>query len=281
MLPVPIALPPSIAAFLRETPLALWAAIVVPALALEALVAAEAQPARGKVLNLLNGAVVCAAVFLVAPLASLWTYSVEHRLGLGWIELPSSSGHALMSAIGGGIWLMFVGDLLFYAWHRAEHGVPALWSIHAVHHSDEALNVTTYLRQHWLDSPLQRLLLTTLLALLFRFTPAQAFVMTAGNALFDFFTHMNVRLRFGRWSWLVTGPQLHRLHHSRLRQHWDTNFAQVFPMIDRFFGTYVAPDWDEFPPTGLPGRERIESMSALLLWPFAQWLRRSPKTTLQ
>jgi sterol desaturase/sphingolipid hydroxylase (fatty acid hydroxylase superfamily) len=66
-----------------------------------------------------------------------------------------------------------------------------------------------------------------------------------------FFAHANLRLELGRWSWMGTAPQLHRLHHSADPAHTGTNFAQFFPLLDVAFGTYRAPAAGEFPQTGI------------------------------
>src|SRR5438067_2122408 len=39
-------------------------------------------------------------------------------------------------------------DLLQYAIHRCQHGVPYLWRLHALHHSDPDVDVTTSVRHH-------------------------------------------------------------------------------------------------------------------------------------
>src|SRR5258708_31169666 len=38
-----------------------------------------------------------------------------------------------------------------YAVHRCEHALPLFWRIHALHHSDPDLDVTTSLRHHPLE----------------------------------------------------------------------------------------------------------------------------------
>src|SRR5262249_44893339 len=43
----------------------------------------------------------------------------------------------------------FLGlDLLAYWTHRAQHAVPLLWRLHALHHSDPDVDVTTSVRHH-------------------------------------------------------------------------------------------------------------------------------------
>lgn len=112
------------------------------------------------------------------------------------------------------------------------------------------------------------------MTLLFNLPPVTMFDAALVIAIWLFFTHMNIRLQLGCLSWVVTGPQLHRLHHSCMPEHTDTNFAQYFPIWDVFFGTYLHPKKGEFPPTGLASGERIENLAALLFSPFPKWRRR-------
>ena len=39
-------------------------------------------------------------------------------------------------------------DFLQYAMHRCQHAVPFLWRLHALHHSDPDVDVTTSVRHH-------------------------------------------------------------------------------------------------------------------------------------
>ena len=229
---------------------------------------------RNRILNLSNGLVICLSIFLITPLTTIFVFYLGNKIGIGLIDLRFFPTYNLTSQILSALMLVFVEDFIYYFYHRMAHKTPMLWDIHAVHHSDTQLNATTTLRRHWLETPLQEALVALPLALVFRLTPIEMTVVAFSRAGFVFFAHMNIRIQFGRFSWLLTSPQLHRLHHSNLRDHWDSNYAQVFPIFDKIFGTYVAPKWDEFPPTGLASNERIDTLSDLLFWPFRAWTKR-------
>ena len=62
-----------------------------------------------------------------------------------------------------------------------------------------------------------------------------------GFFLVEFFHSLELRIQLGRWSWVAGAPQVHRIHHSRLPQHADKNFAAYFPIWDVLFGTYWHP----------------------------------------
>jgi sterol desaturase/sphingolipid hydroxylase (fatty acid hydroxylase superfamily) len=86
--------------------------------------------------------------------------------------------------------------------------------------------------------------------------------------LYNLFPHMNARVGFGRWSWILNSPQYHRLHHSALPEHHDCNFAALFPIFDVLCGAYRRPAAGEFPPTGLFDGFAPVGVWEMLIWPW-------------
>jgi sterol desaturase/sphingolipid hydroxylase (fatty acid hydroxylase superfamily) len=167
---------------------------------------------------------------------------------------------------------LFAGDFLYYWYHRAQHRFEALWAVHELHHADRALDVTTSYRTYWLEAPIQTILIATPTLLLFGDHGRGAAIATVVTAqFFLLFSHANLRLGLGRLSTVVVGPQVHRIHHSRLAEHRDKNFAQIFPVIDWLFGTYHAPAPDEYPPTGAEGLASDAPIGRAMSQPFAIW----------
>jgi sterol desaturase/sphingolipid hydroxylase (fatty acid hydroxylase superfamily) len=80
-----------------------------------------------------------------------------------------------------------------------------------------------------------------------------------------------VRLQVGRASLLFCSPQVHRIHHSCLPQHFDKNFSVVFPLWDVLFGTYYSPVRNEFPPTGVPNEKEIQSFWEAQTFTLREW----------
>ena len=85
--------------------------------------------------------------------------------------------------------------------------------------------------------------------------------------LYNFFSHCDLRVSFGRWCAVLNCPQFHRLHHSQLPEHRDCNYAAVFTFFDVLFGTYRQPQIGEYPPTGIDGDERPHGLAQALAWP--------------
>ena len=205
-------------------------------------------------------------VFIAAvlePLAGAEIAYLTGNLGQPPILLPER-GWGLPFSV---LVLLVFKDFLDYWFHRAQHSVPLLWSMHSFHHSDRALNVTTSVRHFWGDRALIVCLTYIPIGLVFRFGMRTAVVYGLVAMFFSLFPHMNLRIEFGRFSWILIGPQLHRTHHSILPKHHNANYSALFPVWDVLFGTYRAPAHGEFPETGIGEREPDNLWNALV-WPF-------------
>ena len=138
-------------------------------------------------------------------------------------------------------------DFFAYWTHRLLHKIPLLWRLHALHHSDTDLDVTTTIRHHPVEILVQ-IMLDASLALLFGFPP-QAIVLYAGVVLVvQTFHHGNVVLP-PRLRWLsryLITPDLHRLHHSIVYAENNSNFGNLVPLWDRLFGTLRLSPEGEF-----------------------------------
>ncbi|HYB99662.1 MAG TPA: sterol desaturase family protein [Candidatus Limnocylindrales bacterium] len=158
-------------------------------------------------------------------------------------------------------------DLVSYAWHRANHRLPALWRLHQVHHSDAAFTVSTSLRFHpgelLLSLPIRIAAVTALGA------PVAAVVVfeivfTFANAIEHGDIDLPASVEKRASAWLVT-PALHRWHHVAAVPECDSNFGTIFAVWDRLFGTYAASDSRRHVSTGLPGLGVIGAGTALML----------------
>lgn len=224
-------------------------------------------------------------VFLAAIAATLTTAGLQalaHRFGLqlGLIDLRFVQGKGLL-ALAAAVWMaMAAGDFFFYWFHRALHKSTVLWQHHKMHHMDEELEAITINRQNWIEVFIAALLISAPTAILFRLDkldPVQlgavAGIFTTAFGLFLGIGHMNVRFQVGRASLFYCSPQVHRIHHSRLPQHRDKNFAFVLPLWDVLFGTYYAPSRNEFPATGVEGEKEIKSFWEAQIFSQREWWR--------
>ena len=150
----------------------------------------------------------------------------------------------IIQATGGATAVLIVGllllDLAVYGLHRLQHAVFPLWRFHAVHHSDTEMDASTALRHH----PLAYLMVAVSVSVLFPLLGMPLWVFAVyGVVLFAaaLFQHLNVRLpdRLEKTLQLViVCPDMHRLHHSTVPDHYNSNFGNVLSVWDRLFGTY-------------------------------------------
>jgi len=182
--------------------------------------------------------------------------------------IPLWQGNSLIDGSDLPFWLAFpvflvVNDLGEYLFHRAQHRIPALWAMHALHHSDPNMTVLTTQRHFWGDQLVKRLTIW----------PAAAFVISPTSELFlaylvagfwNLLVHSNLPVDLGRWSWVVNSPTYHRRHHSSLPEHYDSNFAALLPIFDVIGGTYHRGKG--LPPTGL--EDQPTSLVEVAVWPL-------------
>lgn len=176
--------------------------------------------------------------WLLPFLSSYAAATMAARHGWGLLHLaPVAPAVALAASF---VLLDFFG----YWAHRLMHKISLLWRLHALHHSDTDLDVTTAIRHHPAEAVVQ-MALDAALALLVGFPP-QAIVLYAGVVLVvQAFHHGNVALPAGLgWlsRYLIT-PDLHRLHHSMDYGENNSNFGNLVPWWDWLFGTLrLAPE---------------------------------------
>jgi len=164
--------------------------------------------------------------------AALWA---ESR-GIGALNLLAAPGWLAIPLA------VLLLDLAVWAQHLVFHHVPLLWRVHRMHHADTAFDVTTGLRFHPIEIVLSMLIKIVLVVALGAPAVAVLLFEVLLNAASQF-SHGNVRLpmRLDRaLRRLVVTPEMHRVHHSVLREEHDSNFGFCLSVWDRLFGTYRA-----------------------------------------
>ena len=185
--------------------------------------------------------------FGLVALSSLLLRLVAPAGAVGVAVWAESRGLGLLPALGAPVWAalpvaVVLLDLLIYFQHRVFHAVPVLWRLHRVHHADPELDASSGLRFH----PVEILLSLAIkaAAVVTLGAPAEAVlvfeVLLNATALFN---HANLAIpawldRPLRWA-LVT-PDMHRVHHSEIREETDSDFGFCLSCWDRIFGTYRA-----------------------------------------
>lgn len=194
------------------------------------------KAARESGLNILLFAFNVVFVVPLITFLSVFFYDVAKSIGL--------------PQVGGALWqgltpvlvifiAIFWGDFVGYWRHRFEHSA-LLWPSHAVHHSDTEMTWLTLERFH----PINRLttfLIDSLALMVLGFPP---YAIAANNLVrhyYGYFIHADLPWTYGKWSALFVSPVMHRWHHAADVLAFNTNYATVFSIFDRVFGTYRVP----------------------------------------
>jgi sterol desaturase/sphingolipid hydroxylase (fatty acid hydroxylase superfamily) len=229
----------------------LVAAFAVAWFALETVWPLSTVAPRGQRLRHLwrNGRVVLAGAVpnvVGGALLGQWLLWV-HRHALGLLpQLPLPPWASIVITV-------LLIDAVDYFRHRLHHHWRPLWSLHQVHHLDEAVDVSTGYVSH----PLEALPVFAVFGsaiLVFGFDPVgYALRLLLGMVALGFH-HSNVALpsRLDTMlSWVTPTPRTHRVHHARHAPLTDSNFGTIFTWWDRLFGTWRTLEQVESLETGL------------------------------
>jgi sterol desaturase/sphingolipid hydroxylase (fatty acid hydroxylase superfamily) len=134
--------------------------------------------------------------------------------------------------------VLILSDLLIYWGHRLQHRVDFLWRFHKVHHSAGTLDWLAAHREHPVDS-IYTVGLINLPALVLGFDLDSIAMIVAFRGIWAIYIHSNVRLPLGPLKVLIGSPDLHHWHHDKERDRG--NYANISPLMDKLFGTYVSP----------------------------------------
>ena len=166
--------------------------------------------------------------------------------------------------------LCFVLDDLKYYWvHRAGHRIRWMWAAHVNHHSSQHYNLSTALRQTWTGSFTFGLLFALPLILL-GFHPVMIAICGGFNLIYQFWIHTEAIDRMPRWfEALMNTPSHHRVHHATNPRYLDRNYAGVFIVWDKMFGTFEPERDDEVIRYGI-----IKQLGSFnILWSvFHEWI---------
>jgi sterol desaturase/sphingolipid hydroxylase (fatty acid hydroxylase superfamily) len=211
--------------------------------------------------NALGQAVfVFAAAWLAGEIGERWGLRLWPAQWPGWVQVPL---------------LIVVADGLDYWRHRLEHQLAWLWPIHALHHDIDRMNVLKSSRGHFLDMLFRNFVCYAPLAL--AGVPREVLLTyAAAITVFGPIAHANVSLRVPRCLHrLVLTPQVHRIHHARSSSLSCSNYANVFPLWDRLFGTFEHPDEHPRLDYGVEGERLPDDLIGQTWAPFATWRRRA------
>ncbi len=141
----------------------------------------------------------------------------------------------------------FILDDFAYYWiHRFGHRMRWMWAAHVVHHSSQHYNLSTALRQTWTGAITPGIFFKWPIFLI-GIEPSIVFFCAGLNLVYQFWIHTEAINRMPKWfEYIMNTPSHHRVHHANNPRYLDSNYAGVFIIWDKIFGTYV-PEVNEEP----------------------------------
>jgi sterol desaturase/sphingolipid hydroxylase (fatty acid hydroxylase superfamily) len=163
-------------------------------------------------------------------------------------------------------------DLAKYSAHWMLHR-NWLWPVHAIRHSDSNVNGLTPFRIHFLEIVVMELTFIALLTWL-GFPEGVLGRSAICLVLINIYVHVQIDLSHGPFALLLASPRFHRWHHANAKESQGKNLANVFPFLDRIFGTYYCPG----PCTAPMGADGVpeNNFLKLLAFPFVEWGKKIP-----
>lgn len=242
---------------------------------------------------------ICALLWSVESIAPLYRYShnrVRHALSnvalaillvltnlifsFASADLSAftvSHGVGLFTVIVAPVWFKLVLgvaalDLFTYFAHVLLHKSWLGWQFHRVHHSENAVDVTTAFRQHPGET-VWRILWQLAAIVVFGLPLSVVIVYLLLSTLNAQLEHSNIKMNRSLdrcLRLLIVTPHMHKVHHSRDQKQTDSNYSNIFSFWDRVFGTYTSEVDFQSLRYGLNGfdvKER-QTLRGLLKMPF-------------
>jgi sterol desaturase/sphingolipid hydroxylase (fatty acid hydroxylase superfamily) len=113
-----------------------------------------------------------------------------------------------------------------------------MWAAHVNHHSSQHYNLSTALRQTWTGTLAINFLFRLPLVVI-GFHPGMIAICAGFNLIYQFWFHTEAIDKCPRWFEAVMNtPSHHRVHHATNPVYLDRNYAGVFIVWDKLFGTF-------------------------------------------
>lgn len=133
--------------------------------------------------------------------------------------------------------LLFADDFCYYWFHRVSHESRFFWASHVVHHSSQQYNLSTALRQTWSGSFYSFVFWIPLV--LIGFHPVMILVQMSISLLYQYWIHTEFITKLPNFlEAILNTPSHHRVHHASNPQYLDRNYAGIFIIWDRMFGSF-------------------------------------------
>lgn len=146
-------------------------------------------------------------------------------------------------------------EFFAYWGHRWMHETPFLWRFHSIHHSPKRVYWLNAIRAHPGEHVFRGFISAIPLAVLGAPPEVLAYWMVLSR-VGGLYQHANIDFALGPFAWIFSMGELHRWHHSAIREEADHNYGDTFIFWDTVFGTRYLPRGEEAPlEVGIGGLE--------------------------
>ncbi len=178
---------------------------------------------------------------VVATAFMLWCYNIVFEARLV-NDIPANVWTVLLCFV--------LDDFCYYWFHRTAHERRWFWASHVVHHSSQFYNLSTALRQTWTGKLTFSFIFN--MPLVYIGFPVEMVVFVAGvNLVYQFWIHTELVDSLGPLEKVFNTPSHHRVHHATNPRYLDANYAGVFIVWDKLFGTFVPEQKHDKPEYGI------------------------------
>ena len=212
---------------------------------------------------------------LIKPLSIAWKYFLFRLIEpFQPFDIPVNGWTILLTFL--------IAEFAYYWYHRWNHELPLLWTLHHTHHSSPWMNLTTAFRINWLGSFVGQVYFLPIIWI--GFDPEVLAFCLAFSLFYQFFLHTEFVGSLGRFEgWLLNTPSAHRVHHGSNEAYIDKNYGGMLIIFDRLFGTYQAETEavKYGVTTGFMGHNPLKVVF-LPLWQFMQgnWKREKERLSM-
>ncbi len=136
---------------------------------------------------------------------------------------------------------VLLADLAYYWDHRVMHRIGVGWATHTVHHSSPHFNMSVAYRFGPLDAVFP--IFFSLPIVMLGFNPWLLLAVEVFVQTFQAILHTEAIGKLPKpIEYIFNTPSHHRVHHGSNEQYLDKNYAGIFIIWDRMFGTFASEE---------------------------------------
>lgn len=170
--------------------------------------------------------------------------------------------------------MFLIQDFMEYWSHFLLHRINFLWYFHKIHHAQEELGAGSTRRFHFFEMFIFKPILYVPFAMIGYSAADYFFFQITVINIWGFFTHMNVKVKWGFLNYIINTPETHMWHHAKnIPKKYGVNYASILNIWDIIFGFFYLPE-NKKPVLGIPDQKDVpKTFLGQLIYPFTLMTR--------